>query len=84
MTWDRLETVDVERTRVSWGNCKYGEGAIDALEDSVRLGNCHYPYYAHRATILGALRENPRFRQLLEVVRQRWERGGAAVGDAAA
>ena len=59
------------------------EGAIDALEDSVRLGNCHYPYYAHRATIVGALRGNARFTKLLEVMRQRWEPGDAQVSDAA-
>ena len=57
------------------------EGAIDALEDSVRLGNSHYPYLADRVTVYAALRDHPRFRRLLEVVRQRWERGGASAAD---
>ena len=57
------------------------DGAIDALEDSVRLGNSHYPYLAERVSIYAALREQPRFQQLLEVVRQRWERGGASAAD---
>jgi len=57
------------------------EGAIDALTDDVRLGFSHYPFLAHRPTALAPLRSHPRFRALLEVVRQRWERGGASAED---
>ena len=57
------------------------DGAIDALSDSVRLGNSHYPYLAHRATLLAPLRGHPRYQQLMEVVKRRWEHGGASATD---
>jgi hypothetical protein len=50
------------------------DGAIDALEHAVRLGNSHYPYLSERSTVLAALRGNPRFDVLLHTVRERWER----------
>jgi len=58
-------------------------GAVDTLEDSVRLGNSHYPYLAHGATSLSALHDEPRFQELLDVVRGRWERGGTSSADLA-
>lgn len=57
------------------------DGAIDALQDCVRLGFCHYPYLERRATILRTLRVHPRFQEILEVVRARWERGGTSATD---
>jgi hypothetical protein len=51
------------------------EEAIDALEDAVRLGHWHYPFLAHRSTVLAPLRAHPRFQTLLEIVRAQWERG---------
>jgi tetratricopeptide (TPR) repeat protein len=59
------------------------EGAIDALEDAVRLGLAHYPVLAHRSRLLAPLRGHPRFQRLLEVVRERWERGGTSAEDLA-
>ncbi len=57
------------------------DGAIETLEDSVRLGMANYPYLARDATVFAALREHPRFKKLLEVVRKRWESGGASAAD---
>ncbi|MFI5309876.1 MAG: protein kinase [Gemmatimonadales bacterium] len=60
------------------------EAAIDALEDAVRLGLAHYPYLSRDAPSLAPLRDVPRFRRLLDVVRGRWERGGTSGADLAA
>jgi TolB-like protein len=57
--------------------------AIDSLEDAVALGLAHYPYLARDATVVGALRDHPRFQRLLAVVRGRWERGGTSADDLA-
>lgn len=57
------------------------EGAIDALEASVSLGNSHYPYLAREARVFDPLRYHPRFQTLLETVRGRWERGGTSAAD---
>jgi len=57
--------------------------AMDALEDSMRLGLAHYPYLARHSTAFAGIRELPRFRRLLEVVRVRWERGGTSAADLA-
>jgi TolB-like protein/Flp pilus assembly protein TadD len=48
------------------------DGAIDALEDAVRLGNVHYPYLSEGSAALAPLRGHPRFESLLDVVRDRW------------
>ena len=55
--------------------------AVDALQDSVRLGKSHFLYRSRGETALAPLRTHPRFRQLLDVVRERWERGGASAED---
>lgn len=60
------------------------DGAIDALEDAVRLGNSHYPFLARGSTMLSGLRGHPRFQTLLDVVRERWQRGGTSAADLAA
>jgi TolB-like protein/tetratricopeptide (TPR) repeat protein len=49
------------------------DGAIDALEDAVRLGNSHYPYLSSGSITLTRLRGHPRFEALLDVVRERWQ-----------
>ena len=59
------------------------DAALDALEDAVRLGLAHYPVLAHRSSLLAPLRDQPRFQRLLEVVRERWARGGTSAGDLA-
>jgi serine/threonine protein kinase/tetratricopeptide (TPR) repeat protein len=57
------------------------DGAVDALTDAVRFGLAHYPYLAQQSPLLAPLREHPRFQELLELVRGRWERGGASAED---
>jgi serine/threonine-protein kinase len=59
------------------------ELALDALEDSIRLGLAHYPYLARHSRAFAPVRHHPRFRRLLECVRERWERGGTAAEDLA-
>ena len=42
------------------------DAAIDALEQSVRLGMAHYPFLAHRDRLLSSLHGHPRFERLLD------------------
>jgi TolB-like protein/Tfp pilus assembly protein PilF len=60
------------------------DAAIDAIEDRLRLGFAHYPFLARGSRVYASLRSHPRFNALLEVARQRWERGGTAAADLAA
>jgi hypothetical protein len=60
------------------------DAAVDALEDSVRLGMSHYPFLSRHDPVLRTLHGHARFEQLLGVVRTRWERGGASAADRAA
>jgi serine/threonine protein kinase/tetratricopeptide (TPR) repeat protein len=57
------------------------DAAVDALTDCVRLGFTHYPFLARHDRFLDSLRDHPGFQRLLEIVRERWERGGASVTD---
>lgn len=57
--------------------------ALDALEDSIGLGLAHYPYLARNSRAFAGMRDHPRFRRLLDVVRDRWERGGTSAADLA-
>jgi tetratricopeptide (TPR) repeat protein len=57
------------------------DAAVDALEDSVRLGMSHYPFLSRHDPVLRTLHGHARFEQLLGVVRTRWERGGASAAD---
>jgi serine/threonine protein kinase/tetratricopeptide (TPR) repeat protein len=57
------------------------DAAVDALEHSVRLGMSHYPFLSQRDPLLRTLHGHARFEHLLEVVRTRWERGGASAAD---
>ena len=57
------------------------DDAVDALEHSVRLGMSHYPYLSRHDPLLRTLHGNARFEQLLDIVRARWERGGASAAD---
>ena len=59
------------------------DGAVDALEHSVRLGMSHYPFLSRHDPLLRTLHGHPRFEHLLGVVRMRWERGGASAADRA-
>ena len=59
------------------------DAAVDALEDSVRLGMSHYPFLSRHDPVLRTLHGHARFEQLLGVVRTRWERGGASAADRA-
>jgi len=60
------------------------DAAVDALEDSVRLGMSHYPFLSRHDPLLRTLHGHARFEHLLGVVRTRWERGGASAADRAA
>ncbi len=60
------------------------DAAMDALEDSIRLGLAHYPYLARNSKAFAGVRDHPRFRRILDVVRERWERGGTSGADLAA
>jgi serine/threonine protein kinase/tetratricopeptide (TPR) repeat protein len=64
--------------------CGDYDGAVDALCGAVRSGLSHYPFLAERTPLLAPLRTHPRFLELLDVVRARWERGGASAEDHAA
>jgi hypothetical protein len=57
------------------------DAAVDALEHSVRLGMSHYPFLSRHDPLLGTLHGHARFEHLLDVVRTRWERGGASAAD---
>jgi serine/threonine protein kinase/tetratricopeptide (TPR) repeat protein len=59
------------------------DAAMDALDDCVRLGFSHYPFLAYHDRLLDPVRDHPRFQRVLEIVRGRWERGGASVEDRA-
>jgi tetratricopeptide (TPR) repeat protein len=50
------------------------ERALDWLGIAVDRGFINYPFLARHDPILAGLRKYPRFRQLLETVRGRWER----------
>jgi len=50
------------------------EEAMDWLEKDVRLGFLNYPYLAKHSPFLSSLRGEERFSQILEQVRQSWER----------
>ena len=59
------------------------DAAIEALEQSVRLGMSHYPFLSQHDPLLRTLHGHARFEHLLDVVRTRWERGGASAADRA-
>jgi hypothetical protein len=48
--------------------------ALDALENAVDRGFFNYPYLAEHDPALEVMRGEPRMTQLLERVRQEWER----------
>jgi tetratricopeptide (TPR) repeat protein len=50
------------------------ERAIDWLVVAVDRGFINYPFLARHDPFIESLRRHPRFRQLLEIVRGRWER----------
>ena len=60
------------------------DAAIDLLQNLVDGGFAHYPYLARGWVKIAPLRTHPRFQRLLEVVRERWERGGTSAADLAA
>jgi len=57
------------------------DAAVEALEHSVRLGMSHYPFLSRHDPLLRTLHGHARFEHLLDVVRTRWERGGASAAD---
>jgi len=59
------------------------DAAVEALEQSVRLGMSHYPFLSQHDPLLRTLHGHARFEHLLDVVRTRWERGGASAADRA-
>ncbi len=50
------------------------EEALNWLENSVRRGVFNYPFLSQYDRFLESLRGEPRFQQLMEQVRKRWER----------
>jgi serine/threonine-protein kinase len=48
------------------------EEALEWVRLAVRIGNENYPLFAHTQK-LDPLRTDPRFTELLEELRQRWE-----------
>ncbi|HSQ30749.1 MAG TPA: hypothetical protein VLN49_12915, partial [Gemmatimonadaceae bacterium] len=54
------------------------------LQNLVDGGFAHYPYLARGWVQIAPLRTHPRFQRLLDVVRERWERGGTSAADLAA
>jgi hypothetical protein len=50
------------------------ERALDCLVIAVERGFINHPYLARHDPFLESLRSDPRFQQLMETVRDRWER----------
>jgi serine/threonine protein kinase/tetratricopeptide (TPR) repeat protein len=48
------------------------EAAIDSVERMVQLGIVNYPFLAQYEPFLASIRSEPRFHQLMEQARQRW------------
>src|SRR6185503_6614687 len=57
------------------------DAALDALDDAVQRGFAHYPHLARESRSLASVRDHPRFRRILEIVRERWQRGGTSAAD---
>jgi hypothetical protein len=49
--------------------------AIDWLENDIRLGFLNYPYLSNSPLALG-LKDDPRFKKVLEHVRLQWKQSG--------
>jgi serine/threonine protein kinase/tetratricopeptide (TPR) repeat protein len=64
-----------------YGSIGETDAAFEAVRDAVRFGLSHYPFLSQHDHLLDSVRGDPRFIQLLEVVRGRWERGGASAAD---
>jgi hypothetical protein len=48
------------------------EAALDSVERMIELGIINYPFLAQYEPFLSSIRSEPRFRELMEQARQRW------------